>query len=175
MFGPTITGLLVTLITIFIFVLIARAILSWFPGMIYSEAGRLVLMATEWYLAPIRRVIPSAGGLDLSFLVGIILLYALQNFIQSGNIVTALIAIVQYALVFCIILVLVRIFFGFFQMDPWHPITQMIMQATEPFARPFRRWFPRHPRQFDWAPVAAFVVLLAAYVLVSNLRGFGIG
>jgi YggT family protein len=175
MFGPTITGLLVTAITIFIFVLIARAILSWFPGMIYSEAGRLVLMATEWYLAPIRRVIPPAGGLDLSFLVGIILLYALQSFIQSGNIVTALIAIVQYALVFCIILVLVRIFFGFFQMDPWHPITQMIMQATEPFARPFRRWFPKRPRQFDWAPVAAFVVLLAAYVLVSNLRGFGIG
>ncbi|HEV2014280.1 MAG TPA: YggT family protein [Candidatus Dormibacteraeota bacterium] len=175
MFGPTITGLLVTLITIFIFVLIARAILSWFPGMRYSEAGRIIVMATEWYLGPIRRVIPPAGGLDLSFLVGIIILYALQAFIGSGNIVTALIAIVRYALVFCIIVVLVRILFGFFQMDPWHPITQMIMQATEPFARPFRRWFPRRQRQFDWAPVAAFVVLLAAYVLVSNLRGFGIG
>jgi YggT family protein len=175
MFGPTLTGLLVTLITIFIFILIVRAIFSWLPGMLYSEAGRLILMATEWYLAPIRRVIPPAGGIDLSFLVGIIVLYALQSFIQSGNIVTALIAIVQYALVFCIVIVLVRIFFGFFQMDPWHPITQMVMQATEPFARPFRRWFPRHARQFDWAPVAAFVVLLAAYVVVSNLRGFGIG
>jgi YggT family protein len=174
MFGPTITGLLVSLITIFIFVLIARAIFSWFPGMLYSEAGRIILMATEWYLAPIRRVIPAAGGLDLSFLVGIILLYALQSFIQSGNIVTAFIAIVQYALVFCIILVLVRIFFGFFQMDPWHPITQMVMQATEPFARPFRRWFPRRARQFDWAPVAAFLVLLAALIVVRSLPIFGI-
>jgi YggT family protein len=175
MFGPTITGLLSTLITIFIFVLIVRAIFSWFPGMLYSEAGRIVLMATEWYLAPIRRLIPPAGGLDLSFLVGIILLYALQAFIGSANIVVALLVIVRSALIFCIILVLVRVFFGFFQMDPWHPITQMVMQATEPFARPFRRWFPRRAREFDWAPIAAFVVLLVALVVVSSLPSFGIG
>jgi YggT family protein len=174
MFG-SLGDLLGTLITIFIFILIVRAIFSWFPGMLYSEAGRIIVMATEWYLAPIRRLIPPAGGLDLSFLVGIIILYALQIFVRSGNIVAALIAIVGYALVFCIILVLVRVFFGFFRMDPWHPITQMVMQATEPFARPFRGWFPRRPGQFDWAPVAAFIVLLAAYVLVSNLARLGVG
>ena len=176
MFGPTITGLLSTLVTIFIFVLIVRAIFSWFPGMLYSEAGRIILLATEWYLAPIRRAIPPVGGLDLSFLVGIILLYALQAFISSSNIVLALIVIVRSALIFCIILVLIRVFFGFFQMDPWHPITQMVMQVSEPFARPFRRWFPRRPREFDWAPVAAFAVLLGALVLVGILASsFGIG
>ncbi|MDQ6714252.1 MAG: YggT family protein [Candidatus Dormibacteraeota bacterium] len=173
MFG-SLTGLISTLIGIFILVLIVRAILSWFPGMVYSEAGRIIVLATEWYLAPIRRVIPPAGGLDLSFLVGIVLLYALQILVQSGNIVAALIAIVGYILVFCIILLLIRIGFSFFRMDPWHPITQMVMQASEPFARPFRQWFPRRSGQFDMAPVAAFVVLLAAYVLVSNLYRFGL-
>src|SRR5919201_7146123 len=127
-------GLLVTLINIFILVLIVRAIFSWFPGMLYSEIGRFILAATEWYLAPIRRVIPPAGGLDISFLVGIILLYALAAFVGSGDIVGTLIAIVGYALVFIIILLLIRIFFGFFRMDPWHPITQMVMASTEPFA-----------------------------------------
>jgi len=174
MFG-SLGDLLSTLITIFIFVLIVRAVFSWFPQMLYTQAGRYILLATEWYLAPIRRVIPPVGGLDLSFLVGIIILYALQIFVRSGNIVAALIAIVSYALVFIIILLLVRIFFGFFKMDPWHPITQMIMQSTEPFARPFRGWFPRRPGQFDWAPIAAFVVVLAAYVLVNSLGRFGIG
>lgn len=169
-------SLIVTLINLFILVLIVRAIFSWFPGMLYSEAGRIIVMATEWYLGPIRRVIPSAGGLDISFLVGIIILYALAAFIGSGNIALTLVLIVGYALVFIIILLLVRVFFGFFKMDPWHPITQMIMQATEPFARPFRSWFPRRPGQFDWAPVAAFVVVLAVYVFVSNLPRFlGIG
>jgi YggT family protein len=174
MFG-SFTSLLLTVVNIFIVILIVRAIFSWFPGMLYTQAGRIILTATEWYLGPIRRVIPPAGGLDLSFLVGIIILYALSIFIGSGNIVAALIAVIGYALVFCIILVLVRIFFSFFKMDPWHPITQMVMQASEPFARPFRGWFPRRPGQFDWAPVAAFVVLLVAYVLVSNLARFGLG
>src|SRR5437588_3591758 len=169
-------SLIVTLINLFILVLIVRAIFSWFPQMLSSQAGRYVLLATEWYLAPIRRVIPPVGGLDLSFLVGIIILYALAAFIGSGNIVGTLILIVGYALVFIIILLLVRIFFGFFKMDPWHPITQMIMQSTEPFARPFRGWFPRRPGQFDWAPVAAFVVVLAALVVVQNLPRFlGLG
>src|SRR6266480_2843593 len=171
MFGPQISGLLSTIITIFIFVLIVRAIFSWFPGMLYTEAGRIIVLATEWYLAPIRRVIPPVGGLDLSFLVGLILLWALQTFIVSANIVAALVGIVRSVLIFCIILVLVRVFFGFFQMDPWHPISQMVMQVTEPFARPFRQWFPRRSRQFDWAPVAAFVVLLGALVLLSQLAG----
>jgi YggT family protein len=168
-------SLLVTVINLFILVLIVRAIFSWFPGMLYTQAGRYVLLATEWYLAPIRRVIPPVGGLDLSFLVGIIILYALAAFIGSGNIVSTLILIVGYALVFIIILLLVRIFFGFFRMDPWHPITQMINQSTEPFARPFRGWFPRRQGQFDWAPVAAFVVVLAVYVFVTSLGRFGIG
>ena len=172
MFGPQISGLLSTIITIFILVLIVRAIFSWFPGMLYTEAGRIVVLATEWYLAPIRRVIPPVGGLDVSFLVGLILLWALQTFIVSANIVAALVGVVRSILVFCIILVLIRVFFGFFQMDPWHPITQMVMQVTEPFARPFRQWFPRRQRQFDWAPVAAFGVLLVALVVVTQLGGF---
>src|SRR5207237_1070855 len=174
MFGG-LTGLLLTLINIFILVLIVRAIFSWFPGMLYSQAGRIIVMATEWYLAPIRRVIPPAGGLDISFLVGIVILYALAIFVGSGDIVRALIAIVGYALIFIIILLLVRVFFGFFRMDPWHPITEMVMQSTEPFARPFRGWFPRRPGQFDWAPVAAVVVVLAAYVIVSNLGRLVLG
>src|SRR6202171_5235863 len=96
-------SLLVTIVNLFILVLIVRAIFSWFPGMLYTQAGRYVLLATEWYLAPIRRVIPPVGGLDLSFLVGIIILYALAAFIGSGNIVGPLIPGAGYAPVFIII------------------------------------------------------------------------
>lgn len=169
-------GLIVLLIQIFILILIVRAILSWFPGMLYTEFGRIVLLATEWYLAPIRRVIPPLGGIDISFIVGIFLLYLLSAFIGTGSVVGTFISIVASVIVLIIVLLLIRILFGFFRMDPWHPITQMIMQSTEVFARPFRGWFPR-PRQggFDWAPVAAVVVLLVAYVVVTSLPRLGIG
>src|SRR2546421_2800233 len=95
-------SLIVTLINLFILVLIVRAIFSWFPQMLYSQAGRYVLLATEWYLAPIRRVIPPVGGLDLSFLVGIIILYALAAFIGSGGIASAVILVVRVPPLFII-------------------------------------------------------------------------
>ena len=44
MLGP-LTGLVATLINVFILILIVRAIFSWFPGMLYSEAGRIIVMA----------------------------------------------------------------------------------------------------------------------------------
>src|SRR3989442_1343079 len=106
-------SLIVTLINLFILVLIVRAILTWFPGMLYTQAGRYILLATEWYLAPIRRVIPPVGGLDISFLVGIIILYALAAFIGSGNLVRALLRGVWDALVFIIILCVGALFFVF--------------------------------------------------------------
>src|ERR1700726_1768960 len=101
-------SLLVTIVNLFILVLIVRAIFSWLPGMLYTQAGRYVLLATEWYLAPIRRVIPPVGGLDLSFLVGILILYALQSFIVSGNPISAIVGIVLSILILFIILVGIR-------------------------------------------------------------------
>src|SRR2546428_14150886 len=97
-------GFIQILINILILLLIVRAIFSWFPQMLYSEAGRVIVLATEWYLAPIRRVIPSAGGLHLSFLVGIIFLSALPAFIGSPPNVLALLVIFRSPLTFSIIL-----------------------------------------------------------------------
>src|SRR5947199_9799550 len=99
-------GFIQILINILILLLIVRAVFSWFPQMLYSEAGRIIVLATEWYLAPIRRVIPPAGGLDLSLLVGSVILYALRSFIVSRNIVSAVVAVAGAASCRCIILVL---------------------------------------------------------------------
>jgi YggT family protein len=60
------------LFTVFIVVLAARAVLSWFPvrpGTPMAQVNVILLDLTEWALRPLRRVIPPAGMLDLSFLV----------------------------------------------------------------------------------------------------------
>jgi uncharacterized protein YggT (Ycf19 family) len=164
------TGLVQTVIFVFILVLFARAVLSWIPEMRYTEIGRIIVVATEWYLAPIRRVIPPVGAIDVSFIVGILILYLLQALLGSGRIIATLVSFIGSILIFLVILLVIRVLFGFFRMDPWHPITQLIMSITDPFAAPFRSWFPR-PRygQFDWAPVAGIVVLLAAWWVITNL------
>src|SRR5438477_12432533 len=111
-------GFIQILINILILLLIVRAVFSWFPQMLYSEAGRIIVLATEWYLAPIRRVIPSAGGLDLSFLGGIILLYALQALTGSAHNPGALGGHVPSARNLSVTLGLLRVLLCIFQFGP---------------------------------------------------------
>ena len=62
------------LLTAYIIVLFARAILSWIPpspGPLAS-ISRVLFDITEPVLAPMRRIIPPTGVIDLSFLVLII-------------------------------------------------------------------------------------------------------
>ncbi len=77
------------LLTIYIVVFIARAVLSWFPmryGSPLQPVARFLERATEPVLAPVRRLIPPAriGGMarDLSFLIVFIVLEVLTNFVR---------------------------------------------------------------------------------------------
>ena len=175
MFPPAIASLISLLINILILLIIVRAVFSFFPRMLYTEIGRILITATDWILVPVRRVIPPAGGIDFSPLIAILILYAVAAIVVSGDVVGALIGIVANVILLLVVLLLIRVLFGFFRLDPWNPIVQTIMRVSEPFARPFRAFLPQRRGQFDWAPVAAFVVLLAAYELVTHLRGFGLG
>jgi YggT family protein len=60
---------------LYVLILLARAILSWFPPSYNSPLNpvrRVLFVLTEPVLAPFRRIVPPAGGLDLSFLVAFI-------------------------------------------------------------------------------------------------------
>ena len=60
---------------LYVIILFARAIMSWFPyspGSPINGVRRVLFMLTEPVLAPFRRIIPPIGMLDISFLVAII-------------------------------------------------------------------------------------------------------
>jgi YggT family protein len=174
MLGP-LTGWLQLLIGLFIVVLFVRALISWVPSIGYTQLGRVIITATEWYLAPIRRVIPPMGGLDISFIVGILILYLLSALIGSTSVFATLVSLIGSLLIFLVILLVLRVVVFFFRMDPWHPITQALMVITDPLVTPFRTWF-RRPRygQFDWAPIVAIVVLMVIWWVITNLASFGL-
>jgi YggT family protein len=44
-----------------------------------SQVGRFLYQVTEPVLRPIRRIVPSIGGVDLSPLIVILLLWLLRN------------------------------------------------------------------------------------------------
>ncbi len=75
-------NILRALVTVYIVILVARALLSWFPipregpmATIY----RLLIDLTEPVLAPMRRIIPPAGGLDFSIMILLFILFILQG------------------------------------------------------------------------------------------------
>jgi YggT family protein len=72
--------ILCLLIQLYILVLVARAISTWFPVRADSGMGQIVgvlVTVTEPVLGPARRIIPPLGMIDISFIVVII---ALQLF-----------------------------------------------------------------------------------------------
>ena len=59
-------------LTIYLVVLVARAVLSWFPvspGGVLEQIQSVLFALTEPVLRPARQVIPPAGMFDLSFIV----------------------------------------------------------------------------------------------------------
>jgi YggT family protein len=63
---------LCTALNLYLLVLVARAILSFFPtrpGTGLASFQHFLAQLTEPVIAPVRRVIPPAGMFDLSFLV----------------------------------------------------------------------------------------------------------
>jgi YggT family protein len=80
-------NLISTVIQIYIYILIASAVLSWLIAFnVVNTRNQFVAMLadalfrlTEPALAPIRRILPNFGGLDLSPVVLILLLFFLRN------------------------------------------------------------------------------------------------
>jgi YggT family protein len=73
--------ILCALVTAYLVVLFARAIMSWFPvrpGTPWAAIYGVLLDLTEPVLAPLRRVIPPAGMFDLSFMVLFLALFILR-------------------------------------------------------------------------------------------------
>jgi len=78
-----------TLITLYVWILIASAILSWLVAFnvvnpqntFVRNLGEFLWRVTEPVLAPLRRVLPNLGGIDISPVLLIILLYFIRNLV----------------------------------------------------------------------------------------------
>jgi YggT family protein len=78
-----------TIITIYIYLLIAAAVLSWLIAFnvvntrnsIVAGIGEFLYRATEPALRPIRMMLPNLGGIDISPIILIIGLLFLDHFI----------------------------------------------------------------------------------------------
>jgi YggT family protein len=72
---------LAQVLKIFLFILIAlvvaRALMSWFPTRPDNPLVRIIHQLTEPLLEPVRRIMPRTGFIDLSAMLVIVVLYVM--------------------------------------------------------------------------------------------------
>ncbi len=81
------TTILADLILVYLVILAARAVLSWFPvrgGTFLASVNTLLFELTEPVLRPVRRVIPPVGMFDVSFMVVFFVLFFLQSVLRAS-------------------------------------------------------------------------------------------
>jgi YggT family protein len=72
------------LITILIFLVIARALFTWIDPTMRTPVGKILRDVTEPIIAPIRQVVPSAGALDFSPMIAVFVLIILRQVLNTA-------------------------------------------------------------------------------------------
>ncbi|MFZ1769200.1 MAG: YggT family protein [Caldilinea sp.] len=77
--------ILATLLQIYSYVLLARALMSWIPNLDpYNPIVQFLYQLTEPVLEPVRRLIPPLGGMiDISIIVVFFALMILQQMLHT--------------------------------------------------------------------------------------------
>ncbi|MFI5053001.1 MAG: YggT family protein [Acidimicrobiia bacterium] len=76
------SALVYWLLTVFLIVLAARAVFSWFPvrgGTFLASLNSILFDLTEPVLRPVRKIIPPAGMFDTSFIIVFFIVVLLQQ------------------------------------------------------------------------------------------------
>ena len=71
-------------LSIYMWLIIIRALISWVNPDPYNPIVRFLVSATEPVLYPIRRRLPLFGGIDFSPIVAILLIIFLQTFLVQS-------------------------------------------------------------------------------------------
>lgn len=68
---------------VLVFAIFVRVIASWFGAFAYNRWLRWAYVLTDWIVAPVRKMLPAFGPLDLSPLVAWLLLFVAQRILVS--------------------------------------------------------------------------------------------
>lgn len=90
--GIAVVRLLQLSLRIYLFVVLIYVVLSWVaPGGSYNPAANLLSSLVEPVLAPVRRLVPTIGGLDLSALFVLIGIQALSMLLPIGQVMSGIV------------------------------------------------------------------------------------
>ncbi|EFQ60733.1 YggT family protein [Pseudomonas fluorescens] len=158
-----------TLGSLYLLIVLMRFILQLVRANFYNPLCQFVVKATQPLLKPLRRVIPSMFGLDMSSLVlalllqillFMVVLLLLMGYVPLTPLLLpwALIGIFSLFLKIIFWSMIISVILSWVAPGSRSPGAELVYQITEPVLAPFRRWIP-NLGGLDISPIFAFIAI----------------
>ncbi|MDR8365897.1 YggT family protein [Pseudomonas sp. JL3] len=157
-----------TLSSLYLLIVLLRFILQLVRANFYNPLCQFAVKATQPLLKPLRRVIPSMFGLDMSSLVLALIvqmaLYAVILLLRGYEVDVlflapwALIGIFALFLKILFWAMIISVILSWVAPGTHNPGAELVQQITEPVLAPFRRIVP-NLGGLDISPIFAFIAL----------------
>ncbi|MDI3275449.1 YggT family protein [Pseudomonas sp. MDT1-16] len=167
-----------TLGSLYLLIVLLRFVLQLVRANFYNPLCQFAVKATQPLLKPLRRIIPSMFGLDMSSLVLAILvqlaLMALTLLLTYGTIgnplqllIWSLIGVTALFLKIFFFALIISVILSWVAPGSHNPGAELVNQICEPALAPFRKVVP-NLGGLDISPILAFMVLKLIDMLVIN-------
>ncbi|MHC8307819.1 YggT family protein [Pseudomonas sp. PB3P13] len=167
-----------TLGSLYLLIVLLRFVLQLVRANFYNPLCQFIVKATQPLLKPLRRIIPSMFGLDMSSLVLAILvqlvlmaLTLLLTYGTTGNplqlFIWSLIGVTALFLKIFFFAMIISVILSWVAPGSHNPGAELVNDICEPALAPFRKIVP-NLGGLDISPILAFLVLKLIDMLVIN-------
>lgn len=180
MFAEIFTLVIDTVSSLYLMLILLRFILQLSRADFYNPISQFVVKATNPLLIPLRRIVPSIGGIDTSSLVLAVLFQLLvlviKMLVLGGGLGNPVFLLALSAVM--VLDVLLKIYFwslivmivaSWVAPGSGHPALVLINQIVEPIMKPFRKLLPPMGG-LDLSPILAFLAIQVLEVVVKGLQ-----
>lgn len=180
MFSEIFTLVLDTVSSLYLMIILLRFILQLSRADFYNPISQFVVKATNPFLIPLRKVVPSIGGIDTASVVLAILFQAfviiLKMLVLTGGVANpvfllalSLVMILDVLLKIYFWALIIMIVASWVAPGSGNPALVLVNQIVEPLMKPFRNLLPPMGG-LDLSPILVFLAIQVLEVVVKGLQ-----
>lgn len=167
-----------TLFYLYTLLLMLRLLLQWVRADFYNPMSQFVVKATSPVVIPLRRILPSIGGLDLATLLLVLAITFIKLLLISWItglafsapwlfIATLMESIVLLLDIFLFSIIILAIM-SWVNPDPYHPAAAFLRSLSRPVMKPLQKMIPPMGG-IDISPMIAIILIM---FIKQSLRYF---
>lgn len=164
-----------TLFSLYILAVLLRFLLALVRADFYNPVSQFLVKVTNPVLIPLRRIIPSAGKVDTSSLLLMLVLQlaalTLIALLRGSEIALGTLLILSLAELLGLLLnvflfaILIQVIMSWISPGAYNPAVALLYSITEPVLRPCRRLIPPFSG-IDLSPLVALIAIQLAKMLL---------